>query len=239
MDALLGPAVKRRQRPGAPAALRHAVLGDAESAALQAPARAERDSGLRARRREFWGAALRFGPPSERQAAGARDEARCAVSSADARDRRWAPEGRAAAAPGARARLPHGFATLHGDRCCPGHGPSARLGRRRRRGGRWQTTETAACCAASTTRHVPAQWRTASPSSGSVRCAARWRRKRPARRTSRVGPALAPIRRVPGVATRRRVVASGRAAGVRGFTLVSPEEIAETTVVKRRAERAN
>ena len=63
MDALLGPAVKRRQRPGAPAALRHAVLGDAESAALQAPARAAHDSGLRARRREFWGAALRFGTP--------------------------------------------------------------------------------------------------------------------------------------------------------------------------------
>ena len=151
----------------------------------------------------------------------------------------WAPEGRAAVAPGAGARSPHGFATLQGDRCCPGHGPSARLGRRSRRGGRWQTTETAACCAASTTRHAPAQWRTSSPSSGSVRCAARWRRKRPARRTSRVGPALAPIHRVPGVATRRRVVASGRAAGVRGFTLVSPEEIAETTVVKRRAERAS
>ena len=157
---------------------------------------------------------LGLAPPSERQAAGARDEARCAVSSADARDRRWAPEGRAAAALGAGARSPHGLATLHGDRCCPGHGPSARLGRRSRRGGRWQTRETAACCAASTTRHAPAQWRTASPSSGSVRCAARWRRKRPARRTSRVGPALAPIRRVPGVATRRRVVSPGRAAAL-------------------------
>ena len=42
---------------------------------------------------------LGLAPPSERQAAGARDEARCAVSSADARDRRWAPEGRAAVAP--------------------------------------------------------------------------------------------------------------------------------------------
>ena len=39
MDALLGPAVNRRQRPGAPAALRHAVLGDAEIAAPRIPGR--------------------------------------------------------------------------------------------------------------------------------------------------------------------------------------------------------
>ena len=61
---------------------------------------------------------------------------------------------------------------------------------------------------------------------GLFRCAARWRRKRPARRTSRVGPALAPIRRVPGVATRRRVVSPGRAAAFGRLSLLGHEPIA-------------